>query len=201
MRPLAAAAEEHCRRAEALKRAADEARERAAALRRAMAARRSSLSFRDQMAIWEETHRTLLEMEEAAAALAEERVEAEREVAEQTAWVRAQVEGMLESGWTREELRDIGIADEVLAQIGLLDDPRLREPGAGSREPGAGSREPGAGSREPDRPLPAASTRAHVSPGGSRPPGLSFSPVRAGAPAPSLCVHSVHCNMHLPCGR
>jgi hypothetical protein len=82
--------------------------------------------FRDQMAVWEEVHRTLREMEETARELVAEREEAEREIAEQTAWVRGQVEAMLGSGWSREELAEIGIGDEVLAQVGLLDDPRLR---------------------------------------------------------------------------
>jgi hypothetical protein len=96
--------------------------------------RAGRLSFRDQMAVWQETHRTLREMEETARELAAEHEEAEREVEEQKAWVRGQVESMLDSGWTREELADIGIGDEVLAQVGLLDDPRLRaEPGSGRK--------------------------------------------------------------------
>jgi hypothetical protein len=132
------------RRAEALLRAADEARDRASALHAALAARRGgAASFRDQMAIWEETRRTLAEMEESARALAVESAEAERDAAEQTAWVRAQVESMLDSGWTREELAGIGIGDDLLAQVGLRDDPRLWEPGAGSRVGGARRRRRG----------------------------------------------------------
>jgi hypothetical protein len=120
------------RRAEELRRAAEEAGSRTGALRAALAVRRAgTLSFRDQMAVWHETHRTLREMEETALELAAEHEEAEREVEEQKAWVRGQVESMVESGWTREELADIGIGDEVLAQAGMLDDPRLRaEPGS-----------------------------------------------------------------------
>jgi hypothetical protein len=115
------------RRSEELRRAAEEAGSRTDALRTALAVRRGgALSFRDQMAVWQETHRTLREMEETARELAAEREDAEREVAEQTAWVRGQVESMLESGWSREELAEIGIGDEVLTQVGLLDDPRLR---------------------------------------------------------------------------
>ena len=123
------------RRSEELKLAADEARSRARALRAALAVRRGGrLSFRDQMAVWEETHRTLREMEATARELVAQREEAEREVAEQSAWVRGQVECMLDAGWTRAELADIGIADEVLAQVGMLDDPRLRgEPVARAR--------------------------------------------------------------------
>ena len=119
-------------RSEELRHAADEARNRAGALRAALTARRGGgLSFRDQMAVWEEVHRTLREMEESARELVAERAEAEREVAEQTAWVRGQVAAMLDAGWSREELAEIGIGDEVLAQVGLLDDPRLRaEPGS-----------------------------------------------------------------------
>jgi hypothetical protein len=95
-----------------------------------MAARRGGrLSFRHQMEVWQETDRTLREMEETAGELAAEREDAEREEAEQRAWVRGQVESMVESGWTREELAEIGIGDEVLGQVGMLDDPRLsREP-------------------------------------------------------------------------
>ncbi len=115
------------RRADELRRAAEEAGSRTEALRTALAVRRAgTLSFRDQMAVWQETHRTLREMEETARELVAEREEAEREIAEQTAWVRGQVEAMLGSGWSREELAEIGIGDEVLAQVGLLDDPRLR---------------------------------------------------------------------------
>lgn len=118
-------------RAVELRRAAQEEGKRTEALRAALAARRAgTASFRDQMAVWQETHRTLREMEETARELAAEHEEAEREVAEQTAWVRGQVESMLDSGWARDELADIGITGEVLAQLGLLDDPRLRgEPG------------------------------------------------------------------------
>ncbi len=126
-RPANADPAANLRRSEELKRAADEARDRALALRTALAARRGGkLLFRDQMAVWEEVHRTLREMEETARELVAEREEAEREIAEQTAWVRGQVEAMLGSGWSREELAEIGIGDEVLAQVGLLDDPRLR---------------------------------------------------------------------------
>ncbi|HEV2736118.1 MAG TPA: hypothetical protein VGV85_14820, partial [Longimicrobiaceae bacterium] len=46
-------------RSEELRRAAEEAGSRTAALRTALAARRAgALSFRDQMTVWEETHRT-----------------------------------------------------------------------------------------------------------------------------------------------
>ncbi len=137
------------RRAAELTRAAEEAGSRTAALRTALAARRGGrLSFRDQMAVWQETHRTLREMEEAARELAAEGEEAEREVAEQTAWVRGRVESMVDSGWTREELAGIGIGDELLAQVGLLDDPRLRPgPGAGARTGRRRGAEPGSGRR------------------------------------------------------
>lgn len=114
------------RRSEKLRLAATEAGSHASALRAALAVRRGGgLSFRDQMAVWQETHLTLHEMEASARELAAERAEAEREVAEQTAWVRGQVESMLDAGWGRGELRDIGIGDEVLAQLGLRNDPRL----------------------------------------------------------------------------
>lgn len=126
-RPVKPDTAANLRRSEELRRAAEEAGSRTDALRTALAARRDGkLSFRDQMAVWQETHRTLREMEETARELVAEREEAEREVAEQTAWVRGQVEAMLESGWSREELAEIGIADEVLGQVGMLDDPRLR---------------------------------------------------------------------------
>lgn len=116
------------RRAEELQHAAGAAKDRSRALGAALDVRRDgAASFRDQMEVWEETRRTLREMASAARELTAEREAAEREVAEQTAWVRGQVDAMLGSGWTREELRDIGIADEVLEQVGLLDDPRLRE--------------------------------------------------------------------------
>ncbi len=119
---------------EELKLAAGEAGSRSRALRAASAVLRDGqLSFRDQMAVWQETHRTLREMEETARELVAERGDAEREAAEQTAWVRGQVESMLDAGWARAELADIGIADEVLAQVGMLDDPRLHgEPDAGA---------------------------------------------------------------------
>lgn len=120
------------RRSEELRHAADEARDRAGALGTAVAARRGGkVSFRDQMAVWQEVHRTLREMEETARELDEQREVAEREVAEQTAWVRREVESMLDSGWSRGELAEIGIGDEVLAQVGMLDDPRLRGHTAG----------------------------------------------------------------------
>lgn len=132
-------------RSEELRRVAEDAASRTAALRTAVEARRGgALSFRDQMAVWQETQRTLREMEETARELTAERKEAEREVAEHTAWVRGQVESMLDAGWTRAELAGIGIADEVLAQVGMLDDPRLRgEPDARARGPGHPLPEPG----------------------------------------------------------
>lgn len=41
------------------------------------------------------------------------------EVAEEQAWVRAQVRQMLGSGWTRDEMADIGIRDALLRELGL----------------------------------------------------------------------------------
>ncbi|MET0398216.1 MAG: hypothetical protein ABW277_15550 [Longimicrobiaceae bacterium] len=128
---------------EELKLAAGEVRSRSRALRAASAVLRGGqISFRDQMAVWQETHRTLREMEETARELAVEREEGEREVAEQTAWVRAQVESMLDAGWARGELAEIGIADEVLALVGMLDDPRLRG-GPDARAGARGNSPPG----------------------------------------------------------
>lgn len=135
-RPESVDAAANRRRAVELRRAAEEAGVRTAALRAAVAVRRGAgLSFRDHMAVWQETTRTLREMEATARELAAHGDEAEREAAEQTAWVRDQVERMLDAGWTREELADIGIADELLAHVGMADDPRLRgDPGsAGTR--------------------------------------------------------------------
>jgi hypothetical protein len=120
------------RRSEELKHAASDAWDRASALRAALHARRGGASFRDQMEVWEETRRTLREMERAARELAAEREDSTREVAEQTAWVRAQVESLLDAGWTREELAGIGIGNELLELVGLRGDPRLEEPEAGS---------------------------------------------------------------------
>jgi len=125
-RPESVDAAANRRRAVDLRWAAEEAGGRTAALRAAVAVRRGAgLSFRDHMAVWEETCRTLREMETTARELAAHDDEAEREAAEQTAWVRGQVESMLDAGWTRDELADIGIADELLAQVGMLHDPRL----------------------------------------------------------------------------
>jgi hypothetical protein len=137
-RPESVDAAANRRRAVELRRAAEEAGVRTTAIRAAAAARRGgALSFRDQMAVWQETYRTLRELEETARELAAHGDEAEREAAEQTAWVRGQVERMLDAGWTREELADIGIADELLAQVGMADDPRLRgEPGGAGTRPG-----------------------------------------------------------------
>jgi len=129
---------------EELKLAAGEVRSRSRVLRAASAVLRSGqLSFRDQMAVWQETRSTLREMEVTAGELAAEQEEAEREVAAQTAWVRGQVESMLDAGWARGELAEIGIADELLAHVGMADDPRLRgEPGGAGTRPGRPPPEP-----------------------------------------------------------
>lgn len=137
VRPESADSAATRRRAVELRHAAGEAQDRSSALRAAArdAQGGGAGAFRDQMEVWEETRRTLREMQRAARETTGERAEAEREAAEQTAWVRGQVDAMVRSGWTREELRDIGIADEVLEQLGLLDDPRLRENRGEDRPP------------------------------------------------------------------
>lgn len=41
------------------------------------------------------------------------------EAAEERAWMRAEVRRMLSSGWTRDELADIGIRPALLEELGL----------------------------------------------------------------------------------
>ena len=59
-------------------------------------------------------------------ALRTEQDELRQEVALQDAWFGEQVLGMLEQGWSRAELAEIGFGDEFLARLGLQDHPGLK---------------------------------------------------------------------------
>lgn len=51
----------------------------------------------------------------------EKRREAERE--RDDAWMRDEIASMLANGWTREELAEVGIGEELLASLGLAEAP------------------------------------------------------------------------------
>lgn len=59
-------------------------------------------------------------------ALRNEQDELRQEVALQDAWFGEQVLGMLEQGWSRADLAEIGFGDEFLARLGLQDHPGLK---------------------------------------------------------------------------
>lgn len=100
---------------------------RARALVAATGRRRTgTVAFRDQVAVWRETSRTLREMEELERELREEDEGLAAELARETEWARGQVAAMIEAGWTRAELADVGVGDDELERLGLF-----REPGPG----------------------------------------------------------------------
>lgn len=77
---------------------------------------------------------------ELASYLATLRREQERlreETALQDVWFREQALDMLNQGWSRAELAEIGFGEEFLAELGLLDHPALRAPGGGPAPPSA----------------------------------------------------------------
>lgn len=119
--------------------------------------RRQGLTPRHEALEFEaEQARGTSELASYVAALRREQEMLREETALQDAWFRDQALDMLNQGWSRAELAEIGFGEEFLAELELLDHPGLGAPGG-----------------SPARPLPAG-IRPHGAEGGLR---LSVPPV------------------------
>lgn len=114
-------------RAALLREQAERAREHAL---RAIASteqrRRTAASTREQAEFAAEQERGTQELAAYITGLRREQEMLRAEAALQQEWFRDQVLGMLDQGWGREELAEIGFGEEFLADLGLLDAPGLQ---------------------------------------------------------------------------
>ena len=109
-------------RAAQLREQAEQAREHAfAALRLTEMRRRNGTRTREQAELQAEQARGTEELAAYITGLRREQEMLRDQTALQQAWFREQVLGMLDEGWSREELAETGFSDEFLADLGLLD--------------------------------------------------------------------------------
>lgn len=115
------------RRAVQLRDQAEHAKEHAFRVLESMHARRQRRTrTREQVEFAAEQERSTQELGAYITALRHEQEMLRAESALQQDWFRNQVVSMLDQGWTREELAEIGFGAEFLADLGLLDHPALR---------------------------------------------------------------------------
>lgn len=90
--------------------------------------RRRGRPLHDQSAIDQERARSTRELEAYVTGLRREQETLRAEADLQQAWFREQVLAMVNQGWSREELAEIGFRPEFLADLGLADHPGLPLP-------------------------------------------------------------------------
>ncbi len=113
-------------RAALLREQAERAREHAfQAIASTELRRRTSGRTREQTEFAVEQERGTQELAAYITGLRREQEMLRAEAALQQEWFREQVLGMLEQGWSREELAEIGFGDAFLADLGLQDAPGL----------------------------------------------------------------------------
>lgn len=129
------------RRAAELRVQAEAAKEHAAAaIRDAELGRQGLTPRREARAFRAEQERGTRELASYVAALRREQEMLREETVLQDAWFRAQVLDMLDQGWTRDELAEIGFGAEFLEELGLLDHPGVRAAGERPARPAARTR-------------------------------------------------------------
>lgn len=126
------------RRAAQLRVKAEAAKEHAVTAIRDAVLRRQGLTPRHEAREFEaEQARGTSELASYVAALRREQEMLREETALQDAWFRDQALDMLNQGWSRAELAEIGFGEEFLGGLGLLDHPALRAPGGSPARPAA----------------------------------------------------------------
>jgi hypothetical protein len=131
------------RRAALLRVQAEAAKEHSAAAVRDTQLRRQGLAPRREAREFQaERARGTSELALYVAALRREQEMLREETALQDAWFREQALDMLNQGWSRSELAEIGFGEELLTELGLLDHPALRAPGGDPARPAAARIQP-----------------------------------------------------------
>lgn len=111
-------------RAAVLRKAAERAREHAfQAIASTEIRRGANARSQEQVEFEREQERGTQELAAYITALRREQETLRAEAALQQEWFREQALSMLEQGWSRQELAEIGFGDEFLADLGLLDAP------------------------------------------------------------------------------
>lgn len=124
------------RRAAQLRVQAEAAKEHAVATVRDTELRKQGLAPRREAREFQaEQARGTSELASYVAALRREQEMLREETALQDTWFRDQALDMLNQGWGRAELAEIGFGEEFLGGLGLLDHPALRAPGGSPARP------------------------------------------------------------------
>jgi hypothetical protein len=124
------------KRAAQLRAQAETAKEHAVTAIREAELRRQGLTPRREAREFEaEQARGTSELASYVAALRREQEMLREETALQDAWFRSQALDMLDQGWSRAELAEIGFAEAFLGELGLLDHPALGVPGGSPARP------------------------------------------------------------------